>query len=289
VKTAQFSSALRHELALRNRSFAKRYRLSHQESYGSVPVIVYEPYGTPVCHGNFIDAAYRSICDSTDWRRRLTKIHSQARTALPKAERRWCELDSSMSSDALLMNVFCHPATLLSSELRLMLGIDECAAPEFGVRARVPLASGAGDRTEIDMRLGSLLVESKLTESDFQTKSKDVVEGYRDFATVFDHRLLPIEDGVYSGYQLIRNTLAAFATGASFCVLLDARRPDLIEQWYAVMRAVKEAEMRVRCKVLTWQELSAVVPQDLKKFLDEKYGIVPPGAIPPEFENTAQH
>ena len=48
-----------------------------------------------------------------DWMRRFDKVHAQAARSLPKPQsdtaRRWRELDSSMSSDALLMNVFCTP------------------------------------------------------------------------------------------------------------------------------------------------------------------------------------
>jgi hypothetical protein len=73
--------------------------------------------------------------------------------------------------------------------------------------------------------------------------------------------------------------LAAFAEGCSFCVLHDERRPDLREAWFAVMAAVKSAEMRVRCKVLTWQELAALLPEELQEFLDWKYGIVGPGRM----------
>jgi hypothetical protein len=43
------------------------------------------------------------------------------------------------------------------------------------------------------------------------------------------------------------------------------------------MAAVKHAEMRVRCKVLTWQELAPLLPAELQEFLDLKYGIVGPG------------
>jgi hypothetical protein len=78
----------------------------------------------------------------------------------------------------------------------------------------------------------------------------------------------------YAGYQLIRNVLAAYAEGCSFCVVHDDRRPDLREAWFAVMKAVKSAEMRVRCKVMTWQELAGLAPVSLREFLDLKYGIV---------------
>ena len=176
-----------------------------------------------------------------------------------------------MSSDALLMNVFCHPRCLKSASA--ILGVQPTESPLFGFRARVPLANGHSDRTEVDMKLGSLLVESKLTESDFQSKTAEVVEGYRDFRDVFHRRMLPRVGKKYASYQLIRNVLAAHAFGLSFCVILDARRPDLIEAWYAVMRCVRRAELRTRCQVLTWQELSANLPVRLQQFLSDKYGI----------------
>ena len=80
--------------------------------------------------------------------------------------------------------------------------------------------------------------------------------------------------------QLIRNVpWAAHATGCSFCVLHDERRPDLREDWFEVMAAVKSAAMRVRLKVMTWQELAAYLPEELQAFLDLKYGIVAPGKV----------
>ena len=194
------------------------------------------------------------------WRSRLDKVHAQARSCLPAVERRWKELDSSTSSDALLMNIFCHPATLRSREVAALLGTRTGQLPVFGFHARVPLAGGAVDRTEVDMRLGDLLLEAKLTESDFQSKPLGYLEDYRDFARVFDSDALPRSGERILGYQLIRNVLAAHALGCDFCVLLDERRPDLLEAWYAVMRCVRMGELRPRCKVLTWQELSATLP-----------------------------
>jgi hypothetical protein len=55
--------------------------------------------------------------------------------------------------------------------------------------------------------------------------------------------------------------------------LLDARRPDLIEGWYAVIRCVRSFELRTRLQVLTWQELAPALPKTLQKFLGIKYGI----------------
>lgn len=285
-----YASQLRHELCARNRAFAIGNRLAHVESYGAMPVIVYEPDEEGTQHGNFLGASYAAILATPEWRRRLGKVHAQAKRALPKCQRGWKELDSSMSSDALLMNIFCCPGVADSVRVRSLLGVDDDPVPEFGFKARVPLSSGLADRTEVDMRFGNLLVEAKLTESDFQTKVASVVLSYRDFAEVFDTLHLPqiretkrIGDSQakpkqFLSYQLIRNVLAAHATSCSFCVLLDARRPDLLENWYGVMRHVRSAELRLRCKVLTWQELSTFVPPDLQRFLDQKYGIVRPGS-----------
>ncbi len=359
IQSGWFASELRRELGLRNRRWARGR--AHVESYGNPPVIVYLPehptdedlsVGTPLKsgrHGNFFDAAYAAIAARPEWMRRFDKIHAQGR-ALPKAEsgRRWRELDSSMSSDALLMNVFCTLGVAEAPAVRQALGVDGEDLPVFGWRARVPLKSGHFDRTEVDMLWGELLVEAKLTESDFQIKAAAVVEAYRDFDVVFDRELLPrvelftgrqreateftenysqeFEDMAlddeetvriespkftasarlsapmaevgtsmevecaYAGYQLIRNVLAAHDQGCSFCVIHDERRPDLREAWFEVMAAVKSAELRVRLKVLTWQELAALLPEGLQEFLDQKYGIVAPGRVAspvgdaPEFE-----
>jgi hypothetical protein len=154
-----------------------------------------------------------------------------------------------------------------------MLDVKPRVIPDFGFRARVPLANGKFDRTEIDMRLGDLMIEAKLTESDFQRAPKTVVRAYRDFSEVFDAEELPQTERDYRSYQLIRNVLSAHASGCAFCVLTDARRPELIEAWFAVMKCVRPVDLRLRCKVLTWQELASVLPRNLQKFLGEKYDI----------------
>jgi len=326
IPPSSFAAQLRQELTLRSRIYARGR--AHVESYGSAPVIVFEPE----CglHGNFFDPAFTAIAANPDWMRRFDKVHAQAARSLPKPQldpaRRWRELDSSMSSDALLMNIFCTPGIADSPAVRDALGVDAEAAPIFGWKARVPLANGRFDRTEVDMRLGSLLVEAKLTEAGFQTRAAAIVEAYRDFDAVFDRDRLPrveiatsrwmrasefpennsqefesvIADPAlvsslvsnidtifrptgepgYAGYQLIRSVLAAFAAECSFCVIHDERRPDLREQWFEIMAAIKSAALRVRMKVLTWQELAALLPEFLQDFLDVKYGIVAPGKTP---------
>jgi hypothetical protein len=322
------AAQLRSELILRNHAYARGR--AHVESYGSAPVIVYEPENSS--HGNFFGAAYTAIAANADWMRRFDKVHAHAARSLPRpqldASRRWRELDSSMSSDALLMNIFCTPGVADSPAAQHALGVDAQAVPIFGWKARVPLTNGRFDRTEIDMRLGSLLVEAKLTEVGFQTRAAAIVEAYRDFDTVFDRDRLPrveiatsrwfrasefpennsqefesiIADPAlvtavdtifrppgepgYASYQLIRSVLAAYAAECSFCVIHDERRPDLREEWFQIMAAVKSAALRVRLKVLTWQELAAILPEALQEFLDVKYGIVAPGKTPSPISDT---
>jgi hypothetical protein len=267
-------SQLRAQISECSQKYAQARGLAHQLSYGGVPSVLFE--ATDSQHGNFLPASYRSILANPEWRRRLAKPHSQARS-LPRTGRRWCELDSCNSSDALLMNIFCYPAVATERQVLHLLGTEADGPPQFGYKARVPLLRGRFDRTEVDMRLGNLLVEAKLTEGDFQSKNKAALAAYCDFAAVFYRRQLPQNSKCYLSYQLIRNVLAAHATGFSCCVLADARRPDLLEAWFQVMQAICFAELRVRCKVLTWQELAVVLPQKLQCFLEEKYGILPAG------------
>lgn len=123
------------------------------------------------------------------------------------------------------------------------------------------------------MKLGTVLFEAKLTEGDFQIQDPSTVEQYRDLSEAFDCSQLPRRGRDYVSYQLLRNVLAAYALNLQFCVVLDARRPDLLEQWYRIIRCVLPTDLRIRCKVLTWQELACFLPAALERFLGAKYGI----------------
>jgi hypothetical protein len=268
-----FAAPLRRDLAQRALKFADANSLPHSLSYGETPVVCFAPEKSG--HGNFIASSYKAIQANPNWRRRLNKIHAQGRKSLPATDRgRWMELDSCTSSDALLMNIFCYPQLSRSGVFDL-LGADSAGRADFGVKARVPLLNGRTDQTEVDMRLGDLLVEAKLTESDFQKATKKAMARYCDFSAVFDAEQLPQTEDSYLSYQLLRNVLAAHALACSFSVLLDARRPDLLEAWYSVMRCVKPVQLRTALRVLTWQELARPLPATLQDFLAAKYGIEP--------------
>jgi hypothetical protein len=272
------ATMLRRELCARNASYAALEQVTYVTSYGEMPVMVYQASPCGKKHGNFISASYQALMRRPEWGKRLGKVHSNAAHALPKSDRVWKELDSSMSSDALLMNIFCYPGVTKRRELNLLLGTEPGDRPEFGFKPRITLTSGFIERTEIDMKLGSVLFEAKLTEADFQTQNAAIIEGYRDFEQVFEVGELPRRGQKYVSYQLLRNVLAAHALDFSFCILLDARRPDLIEDWYEILRCIRTSELRSRCKVVTWQGLAQFLPQRLRTFLDLKYEIVPAAA-----------
>jgi hypothetical protein len=313
------AAELRRDLNARAAELARTQGLLHDVAPGSDAAVVFGR-DEEARHGNFHPAAYAAICARGEWARRLRKVHTASRRSRARKDWRWMELDAAVSSDALLMNVFCHPGVFdgarLAPRIAALLNVDVAAALCFGTRPGVPLKAREPvvrrksqavaepvDRTEIDLTLttasATLFIEAKLTESDFQTGSPPLVERYRDLEAVFDVERLPrkilappkLPENVdpddptvnlpvrvtrvrVAGYQLIRNVLAAYSAGASFCVLADARRRDLVESWYAVLAAVRSPVFATRLKLLTWQELAAELPGELKVYVAAKYGIV---------------
>ena len=305
------AAQLRREINLRAEAYARQHGLLHELSPGAAPSVIFGSDDRGL-HGNFHPETYPRLCADPEWARRLLKPHTASRRSRARKDWRWMELDAAVSSDALLMNVFCHPSVFdgvrLAPAVAALLGVPDSVRPCFGVHPGVPLhrrpagkrkqTSEPMDRTEVDLVLGSLFVEAKLTETDFQAAAHSLLERYRDLETVFDTARLPCKNigppplapnidpddptvnlpqrvtrTQIAGYQLVRNVLAAYAADASFCVLLDARRHDLVEIWYAVLSAVHAPDFRWRLKLLTWQELARAVPLDLRHFLADRYGI----------------
>lgn len=285
---------LRQELSSRN--LARAANLRHEHTSSRVPSVVFCADEAGKTHGNFLDASYRRIQANPAWTARLSKVYSSTRNLPCRHDRisatgyqPYHELDCANSSDALLMNILCYPGFLARSPAQSLLGLTQATQPEFGVRIGVPLHSSRGkrstdseppgshpDRTEIDCRLGDLLLEAKLTETGFQSAPARLVHRYRDLDEVFDVEDLPRHavTGSFLHYQLIRGVLAAHAHGGRFAVLTDARRPDLQEYWFLIIRAVRSTTLRSRLQILTWQELAAVTPPRVRGFLSSKYGIV---------------
>jgi hypothetical protein len=266
------ANALRREVHARNLLRAEQGH-EHEQTIGATPGILYIPDGAEE-HGNFHPAAYRRIVRDPAWSARLQKAYTSSARVPRRFDRRRAELDCAASSDALLMNLFCYPGLTRRRQVCGLLGIDPGLRPEFGFRARLPMQREEIDRTEIDMRLGGLMVEAKLTEGGFGETTHERLGRYRDVEEVLDLGRLPASRRGVRGWQLIRGVLAAHHHQARFLVLCDHRRTDLREQWFQFLGAVRSSSLRCRLGFLTWQELAAAAPPLLVRFLAEKYGIL---------------
>ena len=272
------ASALRRELSSRNLCRAAAH--PHELTFGAVPSVVYTPGEASALHGNFLPASYRRILANAEWSRRLAKSYSGSARIPRRGDRvHRAELDCAASSDALLMNLFCYPGVLRRPALCALLGVAPGVRPRFGARPEIALRPGCRslpDRTEVDLLLGDLLIEAKLTETGFGQARPALLTRYLAFETVFDpEELCRTASGSFAHYQLLRGALAAEGTEGRFGLLCDARRPDLPQAWFAVLRAIRSADLRSRLTLVTWQELAAAVPAVPRHFLAEKYGIVP--------------
>jgi hypothetical protein len=263
---------LRTALARHARQYAAEEKLSFYESLGASPTVLFEPFADGARHGNFLDDSYAAILRHPAWAARLLKTHSR-KNALPEEKRSTArELDSSNSSDALLMNILCYPG-VLASALGELLGCGPSAELVFGAEGDVPFEEGGIDQTSLDARMGRLILEAKLTEPDFTFQRAEVVESYAGLQKVFEADRLPRRGTEYCSYQLIRNVLAAHHHGYSFTLVCDARRPDLLRAWWIIHSAIRQPDLRCRCSFLLWQEAAQLVPAPLRDFLRRKYGI----------------
>ena len=273
---ATSASAIRRDISARN--LARATAFEHDLTYGSTASVIYREDEDGV-HGNFFPASYRRICARPQWARRLDKAYTASRRIASGNERQRAELDCANSSDALLMNAFCAPATMRSRLLCGLLGIEPGLQPEFGVRVYTPLRGGYDDRTEVDMRVADLLVEAKLGESGFQTARADLMARYEHFETTFDTDRLHRTRGHFRSYQLLRGVLAAVHHESRFAVFCDRRRTDLQEDWFTVVAAARSSALRSRLLLITWQEIAACLSRPLQSFLRMKYGIVAEGRL----------
>jgi hypothetical protein len=265
------SGALRGEISVRNAARCAQWPA--EVGCAAVPTVVYAENGAGE-HGNFLRLSYRRILEQPEWRARLAKVYTGSRFLPRSGDRKRGELECANSSDALLMNIFCYPRILKRKPVCSLLGIEPGQTANFGFRPRIPFSNGRGDQSEMDLRLGNLLIEAKLTESDFQSASPALVHRYRDLEAVFDVSRLPTHRGKYRSYQLIRGALAIHVLSGTFAVFCDQRRPDLMDDCFEVMAAVASAELRCRMSLVTWQELAATLPISVRGFLAEKYGVL---------------
>lgn len=288
-----YASLLRQELTARAVARAEAEGVLYVSSTGQTRAVLFRSAEVE-SHGNFFPVSYRRILRNPEWARRLDKSHTTARRFLVSHDPDHRELDAATSSDALLMSLFCHPqAFAASSRLRKLVNVDRLEELDFGYKPRVPWDTQHVERTEVDLRIaddgGELLLEAKLTGADFQTIARSRLLRYLGASTreggtdaAFDIERLPaVEGGAPARLrhgQLLRGVLSAHAVpGRRYGLICDARRPDLIEGWYEVLRAVISSELRSRLLLLTWQEIVSALPQTAQHWASRKYGILTAG------------
>ena len=217
---------------------------------------------------NFNKPAYDFIKspENEKWEKRLKKPHSQLKGIK--------EMQSSNSSDALLMNIFCYPQIKKWKGICDLFKLTEIKDIEFGINPKL-LKNGKLEPTptEIDLVLNDKIIcEAKLTESDFTNKSKESVEEYDKFEGGFNKHYLPQTQKEYSNYQLIRNILALEHYSA-FYLICDARRPDLVKSFYETVRCINDVSLRNRCNIIFWQDIAKSVGRDLRSYLKISYNL----------------
>lgn len=219
--------------------------------------------------------SFTQIKNNPDYFKRTIKKHSNVQTKNAGI----LEMQSSNSSDALAMNIFCHPDFSKWEEMKKLFQVNEFTSIVFGYKAKVDKTINninKKDNTEVDIFLnGNIIIECKLTEKDFSSKQKDIVEHYSEFRNVFHIDKLIQTKTNYQNYQLIRNILAANQYKAKFILICDIRRPDLVESLHQTVTCIKDEyiELKANCKIIYWQDLAKVAGSELKSFLSDKYGI----------------
>jgi len=248
---------LRHEI----RECALKYARTHELVIDETPAsaVIFQKV-----RDNFLPASFQAIEDNCRWLPRTTKPHQNLSGVL--------EMQSSNSSDALLMSVFCPPKFGSWKGVSDLLGFVP-NDPEFGFLARVANANPAGDTTEIDMVVGDYFVEAKLTEKDFTSREIAHVGTYQEFANCFHTEALRNRDGRYENYQVIRNLLASIQHGKRHMLICDERRPDLARNYMETVACLKDINHRLSCRVVFWQEIAKASGNDLRRYLMDRYGI----------------
>ncbi len=250
-----YSSILKSELC----DLAKSYGLKNiSTSYAHPSAVSKSAVIFKDVESNFQQSSWEEIVATAAYFDRTKKAHSH----FPSAS--ILEMQSSNSSDALAMNIFCHPQIKSWVGVATLLKLSSLANVEFGYKAGV-LKSKLPDATEIDLYLNnSIFVECKLTEEGFTHKDKSEVEKYDEFANVFHIEHLHQDELGYHNYQLIRNILAANQYKGRFLLFCDMRRPDLAKSFFETVRCIKDVDLRIRCEIVYWQDIARVVGLDLR-------------------------
>lgn len=211
---------------------------------------------------NFNPDSYSNINSNSKWKKRIGKTLTEFPDTL--------EMQSSNSSDAILMNIFCNPKIIDWKGIKKLFKITDFDEFVFGWKPY--FSNEKSHRTEIDLKFNDIIIEAKLTESDFKLKDPEIVEAYDNFSLVFDRTLLELnKNRKYKNYQLIRNILTAYKYKCRFILLVDESRIDLIKEFIKTTNAIKDNSLRNRMDFITWQEITNSVGKTLREYIQTKY------------------
>lgn len=265
-----FAASLRNQLTQLAKHYAMARNMPFNTNIANQPIsaIIFDNI-----EHNFHRESWKTIlANKESYLPRTKKAHSSFDELNSKAE-----MQSSNSSDALLMNIFCYPKFLNWKGIKQLLKLEDDTQFHFGYQPGIALKKNRKDKTEIDLFIHSknkkIFCESKLTEANFGFAPKEKLKEYECFGEVFNTKFLIQNKNQFTNYQLLRNILAAQQENASFYLFIDARRPDLAKSFMQTIRCVKNEELRNRCELFNWQEIAVFVARDLQIFLNEKYGI----------------
>lgn len=251
------ADALKHELRKHALAFARKRGLQVDHTHATALIF-------SSLNDSLHPESLANIRRTPSWNSRTQKAHPNVAGAL--------EMQSSNSSDALLMSIFCHPSINKWTGVKKVLGND-MATIAFGVPGAVKIGNTRTDTTEIDMALPGVFCEAKLTETDFTHQKRDVVENYDGLQETFHAEALPRVGTDYDNYQIIRNLLAAKQHNCDHILFCDERRTDLVRRYMTTVSCLRSIEDRIRCRVIFWQEVVSASGDSLRRWIEERYGI----------------
>jgi hypothetical protein len=267
---ADWVAELRRELTLRAITYAQRNCLPHFLSKGGT--IFFEPYldaSGVTRHGNFFAPSYQIIRHDPEWAGMLNHGVANA-NAIPRLKQGVAmETDSSCSTAALAMSLFCLPE--INEAVASILKV-EAGRPRFAGEIKSSGRRKKSREFEPDIILngGGVYVWAVLTESLTGAMTVSELEQHPSIQRFADLNRLAVSGGIVRYADVLKMYLTAQQNNARFVLIIDQRRQDLAKAYRKIMQAAKSSDIG---SLLTWQDLAKVLPGDAKAFVQQKYGI----------------
>jgi len=216
---------------------------------------------------SFYQPSFAEVIKNPDWVKRINKKHTHFKDGT-------LEMQSSNSSDAILMNIFCNPSISMNDSLKKYLDIKISNSQRDIVFGWNPEFENESNKkpTEIDMKIGNHIFEAKLTENSFTKKNVDVLMKYPLINEIFFFKKIEVnQNKQVKNYQLFRNIITAYKYNFKFTILIDETRLDLIKEINNVKEIIKDEDLKARINFMTWQGIVKAFDNEFKNFMKTKY------------------